>query len=81
MPNQVVIQKAQRYKYDRMVRLPGVILVEAGTERGTTADELAAAIGPQTAALLYPAIDNEAAIVPAGRGPLTSPTPATSRSS
>ena len=64
MPNQVVIQKAQRYKYDRMVRLPGVTLVEAGTEQGTTADELAAAIGPQTAALLYPAIDNEAAIVP-----------------
>ena len=64
MPNQVVIQKAQRYKYDRMVRLPGVTLVEAGTEQGTTADELAAAIGPQTAALLYPAIDNEAALVP-----------------
>ena len=64
MPNQVVIQKAQRYKYDRVVRLPGVTLVEAGTEQGTTADELAAAIGPQTAALLYPAIDNEAAIVP-----------------
>ena len=64
MPNQVVIQKAQRYKYDRMVRLPGVTLVEAGTEQGTTADELAAAIGPQTAAVLYPAIDNEAAIVP-----------------
>ena len=64
MPNQVVIQKAQRYKYDRMVRLPGVTLVEAGTEQGTTPDELAAAIGPQTAALLYPAIDNEAALVP-----------------
>ena len=80
MPNQVVIQKAQRYKYDRMVRLPGVTLVEAGTEQGTTADELAAAIGPQTAALLYPAIDNEAAIVPLTR-PLTSPTPATFRSS
>ena len=64
LPNQVVIQKAQRYKYDRMVRLPGVTLVEAGTAQGTTDDELAAAIGPQTAALLYPAIDNEAAIVP-----------------
>ena len=63
-PTKWLFQKAQRYKYDRMVRLPGVTLVEAGTEQGTTADELAAAIGPQTAAVLYPAIDNEAAIVP-----------------
>ena len=63
LKNEVVIQKAQRYKYDRVVRLPGAALVEAGTGTGTTTEELATAIGPNTAAVLYPAIDNEAAIL------------------
>ena len=63
LKSQVVIQKAQRYKYDRVVRMTGVEIVEAGTDQSTTAAELAAAIGPQTAAVLYPAIDNAADIL------------------
>ena len=55
MKREVVIQAAQRYKYDRVIRLPGARIVEAGTDSGTTPEELKAALGPETAALLYPA--------------------------
>lgn len=57
LKSEIVIQKAQRYKYDRVVRLPGTRLVEAGSATGTTAAELVAAIGPNTAAVLYPITD------------------------
>ena len=64
LKNEVVIQKAQRYKYDRVVRLPGTTLVEAGDDAGTTADELASAMSANTAAMLYPVIENPADLVP-----------------
>ena len=64
LKSEIVIQKAQRYKYDRVVRLPGTRLVEVGTESGTTAEQLAAAIGPNTAAVLYPLIDAPGDLVP-----------------
>ena len=64
LKREVVIQKAQRYKYDRVVRLPGTQLVEAGTPTGTTAAQLDDAIGPNTAAVLYPAIDMPGDLVP-----------------
>ena len=60
---EIVIQKAQRYKYDRVVRLTGARIVEAGSEAGTARAELEAAFGPATAAVLYPAIDNPADLV------------------
>ena len=63
LKGEVVLQKAQRYKYDRVVRLTGARIVEAGTEAGTTAAELDAAFGPGTVAVLYPAIDNSADLV------------------
>lgn len=63
LKSEVVLQKAQRYKYDRVVRLTGARIVEAGSEAGTTRDELEAAFGPGTAAVLYPAIDNPADLV------------------
>ena len=47
--NQVIIQKAQRYKYDRCVTVPGAKLVEVGD----TAAQIEAAIGPDTANILY----------------------------
>ena len=61
--SEVVLQKAQRYKYDRVVRLTGARIVEAGSEAGTTRAELESAFGPATAAVLYPAIDNPADLV------------------
>jgi L-seryl-tRNA(Ser) seleniumtransferase len=51
----VVIQKRQRYKYDRAPTIVGTTLVEAGDQGGTTAEQLTAALGPETAAVLYPA--------------------------
>jgi D-glucosaminate-6-phosphate ammonia-lyase len=55
LKNEVIIQKAHRYKYDRMVRIAGGRLVEAGSENGTTLPELERAFGPQTAMVLFPA--------------------------
>ena len=55
--DEIVIQKTQRYKYDRVVRLTGARFVEAGDASGTTPDELADAIGPSTAALLYSTVE------------------------
>ena len=56
MKSKVLIQKAQRYKYDRVVRMAGTTLVEVGGDSGATADQLAAAMGADTLAVLYPAL-------------------------
>ena len=61
MKNEVVIQKRNRYMFDRCYTLTGASLTEAGDDDGTTDDDLAAAIGPKTAALAYyiqPPIDD-----------------------
>jgi L-seryl-tRNA(Ser) seleniumtransferase len=55
MPSEVLIQRQHRYKYDRMVRMTGAKLVEIGTRSPATPGELEAAIGPQTAAVFFPA--------------------------
>jgi D-glucosaminate-6-phosphate ammonia-lyase len=55
LKNEVIIQKAHRYKYDRMARIAGGRLVEVGSENGTTLPELKRAFGPQTAMVLFPA--------------------------
>lgn len=55
LKNEVIIQKAHRYKYDRMVRIAGGRLVEVGSENGATLPELQRALGPQTAMVLFPA--------------------------
>jgi L-seryl-tRNA(Ser) seleniumtransferase len=54
MKDEVLLQKKQRYIFDRMIRHPGAKLVEVGDENGTTAEQLRAAIGPQTACVFYP---------------------------
>lgn len=53
MKNEIIIQKKSRYKYDRIPTLTGATLVEVGTEEGTNKGELARAIGPKTACILY----------------------------
>ena len=53
MKNEVVIQKRNRYMFDRCYTLTGASLVEAGNDDGTTVDELDAAIGPNTTAVAY----------------------------
>ena len=53
MRNEFLIQKAMRYHYDRCVSVTGGKLVEVGDEHGATAEQLAAAIGPATAGILY----------------------------
>jgi len=55
LKNRVVIQKVQRYHYEHVTTIPGAILVEAGDDAGTQPEQLRAALGPDTAAVLYPA--------------------------
>lgn len=53
MKNEILLQKRQRYHYDRCITVPGGKMVEVGDENGTTAAQLAAAIGPNTAGILH----------------------------
>src|SRR5215218_5631166 len=54
MPNEVILQRGHRYKYDRCALLPGARTVEVGSEAGTRREEIEQAIGPSTAALFVP---------------------------
>jgi L-seryl-tRNA(Ser) seleniumtransferase len=53
MPNEIIIQRQLRIKYDRSMSIPGGKLIEIGDEDGTTAEHLEEAIGPNTAAIHY----------------------------
>ena len=53
MKNEILIQRRQRYWYDRCLELAGAKLVEFGSDDGTTREDLAEAIGPNTAAVHY----------------------------
>ena len=53
MKNEIVIQKRQRYSYDRAYTVAGGVLVEAGDEAGCSQEQLESAIGPNTAAVAY----------------------------
>src|SRR5215212_8015200 len=65
MPNEVILQRGHRYKYDRCVLLPGARIVEVGSEAGTRRDEIEQAIGPSTAVLFVPAhLDGHNGTVP-----------------
>jgi L-seryl-tRNA(Ser) seleniumtransferase len=67
IPNEVILQRGHRYKYDRCVMLAGARLVEVGTAEGTRVDQIARAIGPNTAALFVPAhLDGQNGTVPLG---------------
>jgi D-glucosaminate-6-phosphate ammonia-lyase len=53
MPNEILIQKRQRYWYDRCLELAGAKLVEIGDDDGTTEDDLKNAISDRTAGVHY----------------------------
>ncbi|MDA1296870.1 MAG: aminotransferase class V-fold PLP-dependent enzyme [Chloroflexi bacterium] len=53
MRNEILIQKRQRYWYDRCLQLAGAKLVEFGTDEGTTEQDLIDAIGDNTVAVHF----------------------------
>jgi L-seryl-tRNA(Ser) seleniumtransferase len=53
LKNEVLFQAASRCKYDRCPTIVGARLVEYGTADGATRADLATAIGPRTACVLY----------------------------
>ena len=55
LKNRVIIQKAQRYSYDRATTVPGPKLREIGDENGTRPAELEAALDADVSCVLYPA--------------------------
>ena len=57
MKNEILIQRRQRYWYDRCLELAGAKLVEYGGDERTTRADLEAAIGPNTAAVHYYAVE------------------------
>ena len=59
MKNEVLIQTRQRYWYDRCLELAGARLVMFGSEERTTPEDLEQAIGPNTAAVHYYAVEQE----------------------
>jgi L-seryl-tRNA(Ser) seleniumtransferase len=59
MKNEILIQTRQRYWYDRCLELAGATLVDFGSEEETTAEDLEKAIGPNTAAVHYYAVEQE----------------------
>lgn len=59
MKNEFLIQAPVRYHYDRAPSVAGGKLVDVGDQRGTTADQLRAAIGARTAGILHAARSDE----------------------
>ncbi len=53
MANEILIQKSQRYGFDRCYTVPGGKLVEVGNEEGCSPEEMERAIGSDTAAVAY----------------------------
>ena len=53
MKNEILIQRKQRYSYDRCYTVTGAKLLEVGDDQGCTEQQLAEAIGPNTAAVAY----------------------------
>src|SRR5918999_727652 len=57
MKNEILIQRRQRYWDDRCLQLAGAKLVEFGSDEKTTRADLERAIGPNTAAVHYYAVE------------------------
>lgn len=61
MKDEILIQKRQRYWYDRCLQLAGAKLVEFGSDDGTTEQDLVDAIGPKTVAVHFYAHEQDPA--------------------
>jgi len=64
MPNEFIIQRQLRIKYDRSLTIPGGKLVEVGDAEETRAEHIEAAIGPCTAGIHYLAPGNRPGALP-----------------
>ena len=64
LKNEIILQKKQRYGYDRAYTVPGSKLVIVGDEDGCTPEQLEKAIGPNTAAVAYLIQPNQGNAVP-----------------
>ena len=53
LKDEIIIQTKQRYGFDRGYTLPGGKLITTGDANGCTSEQLDAAIGPDTAAVVY----------------------------
>lgn len=53
LKNEIVFQRAQKYNYMRCLTVVGARLVLVGDDKGCTARQVEAAIGPNTAAVAY----------------------------
>ena len=59
IPNEFLLQARQHYHYQRCLTIFGGVLVDAGDEAGTSAAQLQAAVGSNTAAIHYYASGDE----------------------
>ena len=57
MKSEILIQKRQRYWYDRCLELAGATLIEFGSTENTSKKDLEQAIGPNTAAVHFVAME------------------------
>lgn len=66
MRNAVLIQRRQRYRWDRVVSLAGARLVEVGDDAGTTEAQITEALGAAAAVLVPGHLDGAAGALPLG---------------
>jgi len=64
MPDEFIIQRNLRIKYDRCITIPGGKLVEVGDAEETRPEHIEAAIGPRTAGIHYLAPGNKPGALP-----------------
>jgi len=62
--NEILLQKRHEYGFDRAFTLPGSKLLYVGDSDGTTPEELAKAIGPNTAAVAYLVYPDQGNVIP-----------------
>ena len=64
LPNEILIQRNLRTRYDRNISISGAKLIEIGDESGCTPDQLERSIGERTVAVHYLAPGNKEGILP-----------------
>ena len=64
LPNEILIQRNLRTRYDRNLSISGAKLIEVGDENRCTTDQLRQAIGSKTVAVHYLAPGNKEGVLP-----------------